>query len=53
VRQALLQLVDEPAQEAFGFGDGELAEFGSGAGDAAAPELRTFNVETDLLEFLD
>ena len=37
-RQALFQLFDKPAREALGLGDGELAEFGAGAGDRAAPE---------------
>ncbi len=49
--QALLELVDEPAGEAFGFGDGELAEFGAGAGDGAAPERGAVDVEADLAEF--
>ena len=37
--QALFELVDEPAGEALGLGDGELAELGAGAGDGAAPEV--------------
>ena len=36
--QPLFQFVDNPAGEALGLGDGELAEFGAGAGDRAAPE---------------
>src|SRR5580698_7039332 len=43
--EALLELVDEPAGEAFGFSDGELAEFGAGAGDGAAPEVRTLDLQ--------
>ena len=38
LRNALLEFVNEPASEALGFGDGQLAEFGSGAGHSAAPK---------------
>src|SRR5579871_4961466 len=31
--QALLQFLDQPASKALGFGDGNLAELGSAAGD--------------------
>ena len=51
LRNALFEFVDEPAGEAFGLGDGELAEFGAGAGDGAAPERRALDVETDLAKF--
>jgi hypothetical protein len=46
--QALFKFVDDPAGEAFGLSDGQLAELGAGAGDGAAPEGRAFDVETDL-----
>ena len=36
--KALLHFFDEPFGEGFGFGDGELAELGAGAGDGAAPK---------------
>src|SRR5579863_1301381 len=49
--KALFHLFDEPAREAFGLGDGQLAELGAGAGHRAAPEHGTFDVEPDLAEF--
>src|SRR6185437_7358523 len=51
--QAIFQLFDQPLGKAFGFGDGELAEFGSGAGDGPAPELGAFHAEADAVEFID
>ena len=51
LRQALLKLVDKPAGEPLGFSDGQLAEFGAGAGDGAAPEVGGFDVEADLAQF--
>ena len=38
--QTLFQFFDQPAREALGFGDGELAEFRAAAGDCAARESR-------------
>jgi hypothetical protein len=51
LRQALFELVDEPAREALGLSDGQLAELRAGAGDGAAPEGRAFDVEADLAQF--
>ncbi len=51
LRQALFKLVDQPAGKALGFGDGELAEFGARAGNRAAPEGRTLDLQTKLAEF--
>ena len=36
--EAVFEFLDDPTREALGFGDRELAEFGSGAGNGAAPE---------------
>ena len=38
LRQPLFELVNQPAREALGLGDGQLAELRAGAGDGAAPE---------------
>ena len=51
LRQALFEFVDEPAGEALGLSDGQLAELGAGAGDGAAPEGGALDVEADLAEF--
>ena len=51
LRQALFKLVDQPAREALGLGDGQLAEFGARAGDGAAPEGRAFHVQADGAKF--
>ena len=45
--EAVFHLGDEPLGEGLGFGDGELAELGAGAGDGAAPEGGDFDVEAD------
>ncbi len=41
--QASFHFFDKPAGEAFGFGNGEFAEFGAGAGNGAAPEIGRFH----------
>ncbi len=51
--EAIFHLGDEPLREGLGFGDGELAELGSGAGDGAAPEGGDVDVEVDGVEFGD
>ena len=51
LRQALLELIDEPAGEALGLGDGQLAEFSAGAGNGAAPEVGGLDLEADLAQF--
>src|SRR5208337_449194 len=51
LRQPLLELVDQPAREALGFGNRQLAKFSAGAGDGAAPEGWGFNVQADLAQF--
>jgi len=44
------ELVDEPAREALGLGQRELAEFGPGARDRAAPERRRLDPQPGGLE---
>ena len=46
--EAVFELVDEPAREALGLSDGQLAELGAGAGDGAAPKVSAFDLQTDL-----
>jgi len=51
LREALFEFTDEPAGEALGLSDGQLAELSAGAGDGAAPEGRAFDIEADFAEF--
>ena len=48
--ETLFHLADEPLGEALGFGDGELAELGAGAGDGPAPEGRDIDLKADAVE---
>src|SRR5579863_311117 len=45
VREAIFELVGKPTSEGFRFGEGELAEFRTGASDRAADESRGQNRE--------
>ena len=49
-RQALLQALHQPAREALGLGERQLAELGAGARDGAAPERRGVEREAGGLE---
>jgi len=46
-RKAFFQFRDEPLIEGLGFGNGEFAEFGAGAGDGATVERRTVDAEAE------
>jgi len=49
-RHPRFQLFDQPAREALGLGEGELAEFGARARDGPAPERRGLDPETGRLD---
>ena len=53
IGETVFELFGEPAGEGFGFGESELAEFGTGAGDGAANEGRRFDGKAGSGEFGD
>ena len=50
LRQALFQLLDQPARKALGLRNGQLAELGACAGNRAAPEHGALDMQADLIE---
>src|SRR5665213_2116905 len=48
--ETVFHLADQPLRKAFGFGNGELAELGAGAGDGAAPEGRDVDLEAERVQ---
>src|SRR6185437_6590551 len=51
--KTVFHLADEPLGETHGFGDGELAELGAGAGDGAAEERRGLDAQVHLTELVN
>ncbi len=49
--QAFFQFLDQPAREALGLRDCQLAEFRAAAGDGSAVERRSANLQSDGIEF--